>query len=301
MVGRRQLREKVVQTLYAYQQNPKSVDVVLKNMMKEISKIYDLYVYELNFLVAIHQLAEEQIEIGKRKYIKSEEEANPNLKFVENKILLQIIENDERGEYTANNKQLMWDTNDDLVVKTYQRIKAGKRYKDYMESADSSFEDDQKFIGKLFLRYVAENEDLHDFLEGKEMAWADDIHIANSLIQKTIGFMKAEQETHTLIKIIKNYDDESFAKTLLAQTALNWDNTEKKLEERLQNWDLERVSLMDKVILITALSEMDEFKLTPSSIIINEYIEIAKVYSSDKSNVFINGILDKYAKDNSRI
>ncbi|AQX86354.1 antitermination protein NusB [Elizabethkingia bruuniana] len=301
MVGRRQLREKVVQTLYAYQQNPKSVDVVLKNMMKEISKIYDLYVYELNFLVAIHQLAEEQIEIGKRKYIKSEEEANPNLKFVENKILLQIIDNDERGEYTANNKQLMWDTNDDLVVKTYQRIKAGKRYKDYMESSDSSFEDDQKFIGKLFLRYVAENEDLHDFLEGKEMAWADDIHIANSLIQKTIGFMKPEQETHTLIKIIKNYDDESFAKTLLAQTALNWDNTEKKLEERLQNWDLERVSLMDKVILITALSEMDEFKLTPSSIIINEYIEIAKVYSSDKSNVFINGILDKYAKDNSRI
>ena len=106
-----------MQTLYAYQQNPKSVDVVLKNMMKEISKIYDLYVYELNFLVAIHQLAEEQIEIGKRKYIKSEEEANPNLKFVENKVLLQIIGNDERGEYTANNKQLMWDTNDDLVVK----------------------------------------------------------------------------------------------------------------------------------------------------------------------------------------
>ncbi len=133
------------------------------------------------------------------------------------------------------------------------------------------------------------------------MAWADDVHIANSLIQKTIGFMKPEQESHTLIKIIKNYDDESFAKTLLAQTALNWDNTEKKLEERLQNWDLERVSLMDKVILITALSEMDEFKLTPSSIIINEYIEIAKVFSSDKSNVFINGILDKYAKDNSRI
>lgn len=301
MVGRRQLREKVVQTLYAYQQNPKSVDVVLKNMMKEISKIYDLYVYELNFLVAIHQLAEEQIEIGKRKYIKSEDEINPSLKFVENRVLLQIINNDERGHYTADHKQLKWDTDDELVVKTYQRIKAGKRYKDYMASTESNFEEDQKFIGKLFLRYVAENEDLHDFLEGKEISWADDLHIANSLIQKTIGFMKSEEETHTLIKIIKNYDDESFAKSLLAQTALNWDRNEKKLEERLQNWDLERISLMDKVILIAAISEMDEFRLTPSSIIINEYIEIAKVFSSEKSNVFINGILDKYAKDNSRI
>ena len=300
MVGRRQLREKVVEALYAYQQNPKSVDVVSKNMMKEISKIYDLYVYELNFIVAIHQLAEEQIEIGKRKYIQSQDDTNPSLKFVDNQILKQIIDNDERRSYTANNKQLMWDTNDDLVVKTYQRIKAGKRYNDYMASTESSFDEDQKFLGKLFLRYVAENEDLHDFLEGREISWADDIHIANTLIQKTIGFMKPDQETHTLIRIIKNSDDEAFAKSLVAQTALNWDNLETKLEGRLQNWDLERISLMDKIILITAISEMDEFRLTPSSIIINEYIEIAKIFSSEKSNVFINGILDKYAKDNSR-
>ncbi|NAW51281.1 antitermination protein NusB [Elizabethkingia argentiflava] len=301
MVGRRQLREKIVQTLYANQQNPKSVDIVLRNMMKEINKIYDLYVYELNFLVALHQLAEEQIEIGKRKYIKSEEEINPNLKFVENKILLQILHNTDRIDYTSSNRQLNWDTDDELVVKTYQRIKSGKRYKDYMASSENNFEQDQKFIGKLFLRYIAENEDLHDFFESREITWADNLHIANSLIQKTIGFMKPDIESHTLIRIIKNYEDESFAKTLLAQTALNWERNENKLEERLQNWDLERISLMDKVILITALSEMDEFKLTPSSIIINEYIEIAKIFSSEKSNIFINGILDKYAKDCSRI
>ncbi|QCX53403.1 transcription antitermination factor NusB [Elizabethkingia sp. JS20170427COW] len=301
MVGRRQLREKVVETLYSYQQNPRNVDVLLKNMMKEIGKIYDLYVSELNFLVAIHQLAKEQIEIGKRKYIISEENLNPNMKFVENVILNKIVDNEERRVYTSEHVHLKWETNDDLVVKTYQRIVSGKRYKGYMSTEIHSFEEDQKFIGKLFLRYVAENDDLHDFYEEQELSWADDLHIANSLIQKTIGFMKPDVESNTLIKVIKNYDDESFVKTLFAQTALNWENLEKKLGERLENWDLERISLIDKVILITAISEMDEFAFTPSTIIINEYIEITKVFSSEKSNIFINGILDKYAKDNSRM
>lgn len=300
MLGRRQIREKVVQTLYSYHQNPIKTDVLEKNMFTEIEKIYHLYIYQLNFLVALKDLAENQIEIAKNKYIKTEEDLNPNLKFVNNQVLLQLEQNEERLSFTSKHKNLNWELHDDLLVKTFQRIVAGKRYQDYMEDNNLSFEDDQKFIGKLFLRYIAENEDFHDRLEAMELSWADDFHIANSMVQKTIGFMKQDQPSHTLIKMIKDLDDRNFAKKLLIQSISHWDSIEKKVEERLENWDLDRISLMDKIILIAAISELDFFPLTPARVIINEFIEISKVFATEKSQIFVNGILDKYTKDISR-
>ena len=242
--------------LYSYHQNPIKTDVLEKNMFTEIEKIYHLYVYELNFLVALKDLAGNQIEIARNKYIKTQEDINPNLKFVKNQVLLQLENNEERISFTAKHKNLNWELHDELFVKTFQRIVAGKRYQDYMQSDELSFEDDQKFVGKLFLRYVAENEDLHDRLEGLEISWGDDFHITNSMVQKTIGFLKENQPTHTLIKTIKDEEDRAFAKKLLLQSISHWDITEKKVEERLENWDLDRISLMDKILLIAAISEI---------------------------------------------
>lgn len=301
MLGRRQIREKVIESLYAYHQNPIQYEVLEKNMFSDIEKIYNLYVYQLNFLVALKDLAEKQIEIGRQKYIKSDADLNPNQKFINNQILKQLEQNTERLYFTSKHKELKWELHDELLVKTFQRIVAGKRYQDYMMDDGHSFEEDQKFIGKLFLRYVAENEDFHDRLEEKEMSWADDLHIGNSMVQKTIGFMKENEPSHTLIRMIKDEDDKSFARKLLWEAIKNWEPAEKKIEERLQNWDLDRVSLMDKIILIAAITEFDFFKATASRIIINEYVEISKVFSTDKSNIFINGILDKYSKDTNRI
>ncbi|AZI67199.1 transcription antitermination factor NusB [Kaistella daneshvariae] len=300
MLGRRQIREKVIESLYSYHQNPIKFDVLEKNMFSEIDKIYHLYIYQLNFLVALKDLAERQIEIGKKKYIKSENDTNPNQKFITNKVLLKLEENDERLSFTSKNQDLKWDIYDELLVKTFQRMTAGKRYQDFMKEESSSFEKDQKFIGKLFLRYIAENDDFHEHLEEKEMSWADDFHISNSMIQKTIGFFKENEPSHTLIKMIKDEEDRNFARRLLKETLNHWEETEKKLETKLENWDLERISLLDKIILITAMSEIDYFPLTPARVIINEYIEISKVFSTDRSNIFINGILDKYTRDINR-
>lgn len=149
MLGRRQIREKVVQTLYSYHQNPIKTDVLEKNMFTEIEKIYHLYIYQINFLVALKDLAENQIEIAKNKYIKTEEDINPNLKFVNNQVLIQLEQNEERLSFTSKHKNLNWELHDDLLVKTFQRIVAGKRYQDYMVDETLSFEDDQKFVGKL--------------------------------------------------------------------------------------------------------------------------------------------------------
>ena len=300
MLGRRQIREKIVESLYSYYQNPIKFDVLEKNMFSEIDKIYHLYIYQLNFLVALKDLAERQIEIGKNKYIQSEKETNPNQKFIANQVLIKLEENTERLSFTSKHQDLKWDLYDELLVKTFQRMAAGKRYQDFMKEEGHSFEEDQKFIGKLFLRYIAENEDFHDHLEAKEMSWADDFHISNSMIQKTIGFLKEIEPSHTLIKMIKDEEDRNFARRLLKESLNHWEESEKKLEERLQNWDLDRISLLDKIIIIAAITEIDYFPLTPGRVIINEYIEISKVFSSDRSNIFINGILDKYTKDINR-
>ena len=300
MLGRRQIREKVVEAVYSYYQNPVKADVLEKNMFSQIDKIYHLYIYQLNFLVALKALAEKQIEIGKNKYIKTEDNLNPNQKFINNQVLNMLEENTERLSFTSKHQELKWELHDELLVKTFQRMTAGKRYQDFMKEAGNSFEEDQKFIGKLFLRYVAENEDLHDHVEGLELSWADDFHISNSMIQKTIGFFKENEPSHTLIKMIKDEEDREFARKLLKQTLNHWEETEKKLEGRLENWDIERISLIDKIILVTAICELDFFPLTPGRVIINEYIEISKVFSTDRSNIFINGILDKYTKDINR-
>ena len=300
MLGRRQIREKVVEAVYSYYQNPVKADILEKNMFSQIEKIYHLYIYQLNFLVALKALAEKQIEIGKNKYIKTEDNLNPNQKFINNRVLNMLEENTERLSFTSKHQELKWELHDELLVKTFQRMTSGKRYQDFMKEEGYSFEEDQKFIGKLFLRYIAENEDFHDHVEGLELSWADDFHISNSMIQKTIGFFKENEPSHTLIKMIKDEDDREFARKLLKQTLNHWEETEKKLEGRLENWDIERISLIDKIILVTAICELDFFPLTPGRVIINEYIEISKVFSTDRSNIFINGILDKYTKDFNR-
>lgn len=301
MLGRRQIREKVIESLYAYNQNPINHDVLEKNMFSDIEKIYRLYVYQLNFLVALRDLAEQQIEISKNKFLKTESDINPNQKFINNQILILLQENQERLSASSKYKFLRWDIHDDLLVKTFQRIISGKRYQDFMKEEETSFIENQKFIGKLYLRYIAENEDFHDLYEDKEISWADDFHIANSMVQKTIGFMKENQPSHSLIKVIKDEEDEQFAKKLLRQTLNNWEENEKKIETRLQNWEMDRISLMDRIILLASITELDQFPQTASKIIINEYVEISKVFGTPKSPTFINGILDKYIKDNNRL
>ena len=300
MLGRRQLREKTIQTIYSYQQNPIKQDVLARNMFAEIDKIYSLYIYQLNFLIALKKIAEKQMELNKNKYIKTEEDLNPNQKFIRNQAIELLEQNEERLSFSTKHQNLIWDIHDDLLIKVFNKIKASKLFQDYMKGDEFSFEEDQKFIGKVFLRYVAENEDFQNHLEDLELHWADDCHIANAMTQKTLGFLSKDKPSHTLIKMIKDEDDRNFALKLLNETLNHWEETEKKIEERLENWDLDRISLMDKIILATAISELDYFPLTPARIIINEYIEIAKAFATDKSQIFVNGILDRYIKSNNR-
>ncbi len=300
MLGRRQIREKVTQAVYAYYQNPIKVDVLEQNMFSEIEKIYYLYIYQLNFIIALKEVAERQIENDRNRYIIAEKHINPNRKFVDNQVINKLEENVERLHFTSLHTELKWDIDNEFLRKTYQKIITGKRYNDYMNSDDYSFDGAQKFIAKLFLKYVAENESFHQYVEDKELFWADDIHISNTMVQKTIGMLKEEESSDRLIRVIKNEEDRSFASKLLRDSLKNLESTEEKIKERLENWDISRVSTMDKVILVLAITELDNFPFTPLKIIVNEYIEIAKTFSTNKSNIFVNGVLDKYSRDINR-
>lgn len=300
MLGRRQIREKVTQAVYAYYQNPIKVDVLEQNMFSEIEKIYYLYIYQLNFIIALKEVAERQIENDRNRYIIAEKHINPNRKFVDNQVINKLEENVERLQFTSLHTELKWDIDNEFLRKTYQKIITGKRYNDYMNSDDYSFDGAQKFIAKLFLKYVAENELFHQYVEDKELFWADDIHISNTMVQKTIGMLKEEESSDRLIRVIKNEEDRSFASKLLRDSLKNIESTEEKIKERLENWDISRVSTMDKVILVLAITELDNFPFTPLKIIVNEYIEIAKTFSTNKSNIFVNGVLDKYSRDINR-
>ena len=300
MLGRRQIREKVTQAVYAYYQNPIKVDVLEQNMFSEIEKIYYLYIYQLNFIIALKEVAERQIENDSNRYIIAEKHINPNRKFVDNQVINKLEENVERLQFTSLHTELKWDIDNEFLRKTYQKIITGKRYNDYMNSDDYSFDGAQKFIAKLFLKYVAETESFHQYVEDKELFWADDIHISNTMVQKTIGMLKEEESSDRLIRVIKNEEDRSFASKLLRDSLKNIESTEEKIKERLENWDISRVSTMDKVILVLAITELDNFPFTPLKIIVNEYIEIAKTFSTNKSNIFVNGVLDKYSRDINR-
>lgn len=300
MLGRRQIREKVTQAVYAYYQNPIKVDVLEQNMFSEIEKIYYLYIYQLNFIIALKEVAERQIENDRNRYIIAEKHINPNRKFVDNQVINKLEENVERLQFTSLHTELKWDIDNEFLRKTYQKIITGKRYNDYMNSDDYSFDGAQKFIAKLFLKYVAENESFHQYVEDKELFWADDIHISNTMVQKTIGMLKEEESSDRLIRVIKNEEDRSFASKLLRDSLKNIESTEEKIKGRLENWDISRVSTMDKVILVLAITELDNFPFTPLKIIVNEYIEIAKTFSTNKSNIFVNGVLDKYSRDINR-
>ena len=153
MLGRRQIREKVVENVYSYYQNPIKIDVLEKNMFSSIEKIYNLYVYELNFLIGLKNLAEHQMEIGKNKYFKTDSDINPNQKFINNQVLIKLEENPERLYFTGQNKDLKWDLHDDMLVKTFQRMTAGKRYQDFMK------EEGYSFAIQLF-RILAANKDI---------------------------------------------------------------------------------------------------------------------------------------------
>lgn len=300
MLGRRQLREKAMQAIYAWKSAGEDSDqrIIEKNMLRGVDQIYDLYIYLLNLLNFQKTIAEHKIELAKNKIFPTEKDLNPNLKFVSNEVFRILDENEELNAYTSKNKQLTWDLLDSYPNAIYKEIIASEEYAEYMSNPVRNFNQDREFMVNIYERYIAPNESLHEWLEEQNIHWADDIYIANSMVVTTLkSFTPKSSGKIKLFKVYKDDEDREFVIDLFRKTIRHDQETRESIEQKATNWELDRIAMVDLILLQMALTEFKYFHNIPPKATLNEYIELSKVYSTEKSKIFVNGILDRSMKD----
>lgn len=295
MLGRRQLRAKAMQSLYAYYRGNEDLRLVEKNMVNGINDIQKLYYALLTLTLSLKHEAEKKIEIGLAKNFPTEEEKNPSQKFTRNQIFSILEENEVLNDFANKNKQLDWSVEDVYPTKIMRDLSADPKYISYLEDNEFSFENDKEMILYIYANYIAPNEDLLDFVEGMNLSWSDDMHIANTMVMNTIKAFKPNN--HKLFTLLLDPEHLEFTKELIRISVRHEDELNEIIEQKAQNWDFERIALIDRLIIQMALAEFLYFPSIPPKVTLNEYVEMAKNYSTPKSKTFVNGILDKSLKD----
>lgn len=298
IINRRYLRVKAFQAIYALQTESSDVETGFKNMHKGIVHIYDLYLYLLQLAVEIHHRAELNIELNKNKKIKSPEDDSPNLKFVNNKVLLILRENKE-FEKAVQSHKIDWGHESENIKKLWRKVRDSQMYRTYMEGSSQSFEEDQSFVVKIFKKHVADFDILHDYLEDVSIYWQDDLGFLIVNVFQTIQNLKEDTspEDKILFPLHKDKEDElKFVSDLYRKTMLNSSELNETIDRFTHNWDLDRIAKLDTILMKMALCEMLYLPSVPLKVTINEYIELAREYSTPKSAKFVNGVLDKMSQ-----
>ena len=293
MINRVLIRLKIVQIVYAYYQNGgKNLDTAEKELFFSLSKAYDLYNYLLLLMVEVTKQANKRLNAAKNKLVPTKEELFPNTKFVENRFIAQLEVNKQLLEF-SNNQKKTWENEADFVKTLCDKILESDIYKEYMASETSSYEEDRELWRKIYKTYIFNNDSLDQVLEDQSLYWNDDKEIVDTFVLKTIKrFDEKKGANQELLPEFKDDEDQEFARRLFRRTILNSDYYRHLVSENTKNWDLDRVAFMDVVIMQIALAEILSFPNIPVSVSLNEYVEIAKLYSTPKSGGFINGTLD---------
>lgn len=293
MINRVLIRLKIIQIVYAYYQNgSKNLDSAEKELFFSLSKAYDLYNFLLMLMPAITNYALKRIDAGKAKLKPTKEEMAPNMKFVENEFVAQLEVNNQLVEFMETQKR-SWINNQDFVKSMYDKIVESDIYKEYMKTPDTSYEADKELWRKLYKTMVFNNDSMDELLEEMSLYWNDDKEIVDTFVLKTIKkFDKKNGAKQPLLPEFKDEEDREFARRLFRRAILNADYYRHLIAENTRNWDLDRIAFMDIVIMQCALSELLSFPNIPISVTLNEYVEIAKLYSTSKSGGFVNGTLD---------
>ncbi len=295
MLNRRHLRIKILQALYAFfsSQND-NVAKGEKELFHSIDKIYDLYVYLLLMFEEVRLFAANKIEDDKKKRLPTEEDLNPNLKFINNQIF-HLLANNAPLQRELQQRKIAWGVEQEFVKKIFNIIRASEEYEAYMSNRENNFEEDRELAIRIFKKYIANFDLIHHYFEEKSIYWMDDLDLVCTMVIKTIkSFDENSTTSSPLMALYKDEADEKeFIKGVFRKTILNNDEHEKMIEDKTKNWELERIAMMDVLLMKMAITEARVFSTIPIKVTLNEYIEISKFYSTPKSNVFINGILDK--------
>jgi N utilization substance protein B len=298
MINRNLIRIRIVQIVYAWYQNSNNN---LKNAEKELlqgfQKSYDLYFYLLLLMVKITDLYEERVEMKKNKFLPTEEDLNPNTHLIENKFIKQLRTNKTLNKYLSE-RPMSWDENETFVKNLLDTILGSEEYKNYTGNVSPTYADDKDFWRKIFKQYIYLNDELDDILEDESIFWNDDVETVETFVLKTIKqFSEQNGDNQTLLPMFKDEEDKQFALKLLDETILNEKKYRELIEKHTQKWDFDRIAFMDMIIMQVAVAELYTCESIPTSVTLNEFIDIAKSYSTPKSGTFVNGILDAIANE----
>lgn len=298
MINRRLLRIKVIQVLYAfYKSDKQSIDSAQKELIFSLDKSEELYHLFLLMVLELVKRADEKIEANKRKRLPSQEDMNPNRNFVDNKFVLMLQENEAFLEY-SNKKKLSWADNQELIKTVYKVVLDSPDYREFMALENPTFEEDKRFWVRMFKKVIPEIAEIGTTLEEMSIFWNDDAELILSMLQKTIKRFEEENgPQQQLMPILSEDEDRQFAIKLLKSAITNGDKYTTEIKKHLTNWDPDRLAFMDILTMQVAIAELIAFPGIPPKVTLNEFIEIAKNYSTAKSSTFINGVLDNVIKE----
>ncbi len=296
MINREIIRIKIVQLTYAYYQNGnKNIDTAEKELFFSLSKAYDLYNFLLMLIVAVTKEARRRLEITQAK-AKRENTPEPSQRFAFNRFALQLEDNKQLLEF-AETQNRSWVDFPEFVSRLFEQIEQSQIYKEYMESDEDDYAADRELWRRLYRTLIQENEDLDALLEEQSLYWNDDKDVVDTFVLKTIK--RFEEKNGAKQELLPEYDsdeEKDYARKLFRSTILNADEYQHFMSEASRNWDFSRLAYMDVIIMQIAIAEMLTFPSIPISVTINEFVELAKFYSTPRSAGYINGMLDAIAR-----
>lgn len=281
--------------MYAYFQHSKdSLEKGEKELFFSISKMREMYLLLMLLFEEINRAARLRIEEQKKKRLPTEEDLNPNTKFIDNQLIALLVDNDALNQAREMDK-LSWVNQEDLVRQLFRFLIETEEYEHYMNAEERSFAEDQQFVVSLFKKHIVNFEPLQHHLDEKSIFWADDLDLVSSMVIKTLKmFKEGSGPGQAILNLYKDPEDEvTFVKTLYRKAVAMSDESEALIKEKAENWDMDRIALLDMILMKMAIAEARVFQQIPLKVTLNEYIEISKFYSTPKSSTFINGILDK--------
>ncbi|MDG1743254.1 MAG: transcription antitermination factor NusB [Polaribacter sp.] len=297
MINRRHIRVKVMQSVYAMLQSHNDDIIREEKFLKHsVLKLYELYVLNLQLLVEVQKLAARKIALSKKKILATKEELNPNNKFLDNKIINSISESVSLEGFIVLNNLNNWELDSEYVKIIFEELQQSDLYKNYLNTDEDSYMIDKAFVISFFKEIIAPNDKLAEYFEDTMISWVDDIPFVNTWLVRTLSKLK-ENNAFILGSLYKDEDDENFVSKIFTKTVLKHKEYERDIEDKTPNWETDRIADIDMILIKMAITEFINFPSIPTRVTINEYIEISKDYSTEKSSYFINGVLDKISKE----
>ena len=293
MISRRMLRIKVIKALYMHLKSESdSLMASEKTLLASIDKTYDLYFQMLSLVVELAHYADQRQQAAMQKKLPTYEDLNPNRKFVENSVIRLIADSDSVNDYLAARK-LNWSKYPELIKMLYNQLEETPYFKKYMSSQERSFREDLALITEFYTKELEECEMLEEALDEQSILWNDDLGFALVMVTRTLSNMRPSHKEVKVLPKFKSDEDLDYATSLFENAAVNFDEHLETIEQYTRNWDVERIAYMDNIIMVIALAELISCPSIPVKVTLDEYIEIAKFYSTQSSSTFINGVLDK--------